>query len=165
MSALTPGLYRATVRGVPGESIVLAGVGVTGDKDVMFSLSKGDVRRCYVFENARPLIVLDFDSDVCADVVGDLRRVSTFLAAHGLGTAFIADIADQIEAQTKPARIPEPGLWGVVEAAASSSMDNGGTGGERVRWVRYPEGWCGVVYCERPWDDLIDPAEIREGLS
>jgi hypothetical protein len=114
--------------------------------------------------DARPLIVLDFDSDVCADVVGDLQYAVTFLAAHGLGTAFIADIADQIEAQTKPARIPEPGLWGVVEAVVQGDDEpqhftRGPKGGSVYHWTRISDG------LNYHWDDLIDPTPIREGVS
>src|SRR4249919_2886719 len=59
------------------------------------------------------------------------------------GGAILNCIAAQIEAQTKPARIPEPGLWGVVEAqfAPSASGSTRRLAG-RERWVRVgDEGW------------------------
>jgi len=82
--------------------------------------------------------------------------------------AFLDFIADQIEAQTKPARIPEPGLWGVVEARMTDLTTR-----EFVRVSRHrnsldwkpvyatPDEYGGSVN----WDDLIDPTLIREGLS
>ena len=76
-----------------------------------------------------------------------------------------AVIENQIKARTtKPARIPEPGLWGVVEAAVR--------GGGQIRftfikatndlsnqWVDIEDG------SGFDWADLIDPVLIREGLS
>jgi hypothetical protein len=141
VSALKPGLYRATVRGIPGESIVMVG------KDgYTYSLAPdGEARACYVFQDARPLIVLDLDyirfkSYGLRDVIGILRR-----DGH-------EDIADQIEAQTKPARIPEPGLWGVVDS-------------DGVEFVHRPGGWQCPVGGWYSWDRLINPALIRDGIE
>ncbi len=152
MSALTPGLYRATVRGV-ADTIVLVhkdGTPITATPVDGCSYHAGQIT------DARPLIVLDL-SAIRSDavLVQHLRESGTF---------DLADLAAQIEAQTKPARIPEPGLWGVVEAAirgggqirftfikATSDLPN--------RWVDVDDG----AGCD--WDDLIDPTLIREGLS
>lgn len=75
-------------------------------------------------------------------------------------------LADQIEAQTKPPRIPEPGLWGVVEAG-HKHLDDGrrsqfvrvATTG-RAQWVeREAEAdWC-------TWDALVDPVLVRDGIE
>jgi len=158
VSALNPGLYLATVRGIPGESIVLAGVGVTGDKDVMFSLdSGGNIRRCYVFEDARPLIVLDLE-----DPRGAVAQIRSYFAHQDDVPAYMEQVADQIEAQTKPARIPEPGLWGVV--VASSFYES-----TRLPYLHEDISPGAAVWSSVngriAWDDLIDPTEIREGLS
>ena len=64
-------------------------------------------------------------------------------------------LADEIEAQTKPPRIPEPGLWGVVEDSAGDVW----ICTEPHRWTRIVDG------VEWPWVDLIDPVLIREGVK
>lgn len=65
---------------------------------------------------------------------------------------------DQIAAQTKPPRIPEPGLWGVVESHIKDDVAR--------RWVNYGEGiWRNGYGNHVTWDELIDPELIREGLS
>lgn len=145
MSALEPGLYRATVRGVPGESIVMAGnMGMT----YTFTVG-GDVRRCYVVTDARPLIVLDLTDYLAHTLALDLQQGRW------------GDIADQIMAQLKPARIEEPGLWGVVRASAPCVT-------RLLFWVRDERGWATVgdnSFRVSSFDDLIDPTLIREGLS
>lgn len=56
-------------------------------------------------------------------------------------------------------RIPEPGLWGVVEAWVPGIPTR--------RWVHHEEGrWVpdtGIPFKE--WSDLIDPVLIREGVE
>jgi hypothetical protein len=79
--------------------------------------------------------------------------------AHMPSNARILDhLADQIEAQAKPPRIPEPGLWGVVEA---------GTDGLPVRrWVHHEEDrWVCDTGERRNWEALADPTLIREGVE
>ena len=74
-------------------------------------------------------------------------------------------IADQIEAQTKPPRIPEPGLWGVVEAEAKGV--NGNTVTARKRWVRDEQGWIEVAgngWRVSDFKYLVDPVLVREGV-
>jgi hypothetical protein len=70
-------------------------------------------------------------------------------------------IAEQIEEQTKP-RIPEPGLWGVVEAWRSDQ-----TRADACTWVkrRGLKPWrcdCGK---KADWSDLIDPTLVRPGIE
>ena len=154
MSALEPGLYRATVRGVPGESIVMVG----DDGNSTFSLDgEGNVRRCYVFTDARPLIVLDLDDP--AEFVRALGECAPSNFADTDSDDFrIMAIANQIREQTKPARIEEPGLWGVVEAEERD--------GTLATWLHHPGGWA------RPgrqlpvrWVGLIDPVLVRDGVQ
>ena len=82
-----------------------------------------------------------------------------------------AVIDNQVEARTpKPARIEEPGLWGVVEATflnqrtrqpflRDNIKENVGGG-----WVAI-YGPPGTDKRRVDWDSLIDPTLIREGLS
>jgi hypothetical protein len=72
-------------------------------------------------------------------------------------------IARQIEAQTKPPRIPEPGLWGVVSEGEPGKF-------EGTRYVRddadptFP--WAVVAGFNRvAWHEIDQPVLIREGLS
>lgn len=98
----------------------------------------------------RPLIVLDLD-------LGAHVGVDTLV--RNLRADRYNDLADQIEAQTKPPRIPEPGLWGVVEARVSK---------RGLTWhaTKYPDGKWHVDDGGRfNWDDLIDPVLVREGIS
>jgi hypothetical protein len=68
-------------------------------------------------------------------------------------------IADKIAAQS---RIPEPGLWGVVEADWKNSAGLNGV----VRWVRHTEDrWISHPGYFASWDDLIDPVLVREGVT
>jgi hypothetical protein len=72
------------------------------------------------------------------------------------------NIADQIEAQTRPPRIPEPGLWGVVEASVGGWTDG------PSRFVNFGGSWIakspfGTKHAS--WSDLIDPTLIREGVE
>ena len=148
MSTLAPGLWVATVRGVPGESIVMVG----DDGNSTFSLDgEGNVRRCYVFTDARPLITLDTNY-VTATRVADILRDAGY-----------AGIADQITEQIKPARIPEPGLWGVVEASYSESQRCHYALGTDGLWHSLRPPFTGIVVV--PWDLLIDPVLVRSGVQ
>lgn len=78
------------------------------------------------------------------------------------GCSVIRSLAEQITRQTKPPRIPEPGLWGVVEA--------GDEGLKRRTWVRVPENtagnnWTSTDGWARVWDELIDPVLVRDGIE
>ena len=75
------------------------------------------------------------------------------------GGAILNCIAAQIEAQTKPARIPEPGLWGVVEASRNT------TNGKRNEYVRGRNGWYDDDCIPLAWDYLIDPVLVRAGVE
>ena len=112
----------------------------------------------------RDAIVLDLDaandliprSEVAETAIKALRK-SPFISDSGL--------ADQIEAQTKPPRIPEPGLWGVVEASTPDDPDRRkfgrvpSEGDDADQWTEsYDEVW-------RAWSDLIDPVLVRDGIE
>jgi hypothetical protein len=74
------------------------------------------------------------------------------------------DIADQIEEQTKPPRIPEPGWSGVVEAGVRQHD-------ERLHWQRdsgtHEAHWVcqNVNEYDRKWEDLVDPVLVRHGIE
>jgi hypothetical protein len=145
MSALEPGrLYMAKCAGEPERLLFVETGGWADDMD-------GTVWNPDCITDARPLIVLDLD---------DPQRLVTILRANCLW-----GLADQIEAQTKPARIPEPGLWGVVEAVAR------GCGQTRFTFVRVSleaslGQWVDVEDgSSLDWSELIDPTLIRDGIE
>lgn len=74
-------------------------------------------------------------------------------------------LSQQIEAQAKPPRIPEPGLWGVVESTVTYEGTTYSTS-----LVRHPGPGTANCWLDRSgswfsWDDLIDPVLIREGVE
>lgn len=143
---LSPGLYKATVRGVPDVTVLL------NERNEWRSIVqvKGMIGHHHNdITDARPLIVLD-----TKDSNGTLyHQLVAYLRRGGWGIT-----ADQIEAQTKPARIPEPGLWGVVEA---SSMDYS----SRRTYLHSLDGKWGSVKGFNRWDRLLDPTLIRDGIE
>ena len=159
MSALTPGLYRATVRGVTDQIVMLGdrtGSGHPMHGDHVAMLPDG---LCVVasdrITDARPLIVLDINH-VAAEYVIDVLRSKCHLWAN--------KVADQLEAQTKPARIPEPQHVGAKVAAADGGVAHTPSTGP---WMRFStiliSNWIDAGGRKRKWDDLIDPILIREG--
>ena len=115
--------------------------------------------------DVRPLVMLDLDE-------GDARMLPLLLRRLGdreqsesdspgrllVTTDALRKVADQIEAQTKPPRIPEPGLWGVVEATGATMP--------RRRWIHHEEDrWVCDTGVWRYWDDLVDPVLIRDGIE
>jgi hypothetical protein len=106
----------------------------------------------FMASQLRPLVMLD------------APQVDLNVAAGLLRNAGFSELARQIEAQTKPPRIPEPGLWGVVEATWSG---NGETGIPRAEWVRVKGNrWASSISnIHAAWSDLIDPVEIRKGVA
>ena len=68
-------------------------------------------------------------------------------------------IAAQVRKQVPKPRIPEPGLWGVVEAGVKQHD-------VRLRWLRLGDNYRPEDSDEydRLWSDLIDPVVIRDGI-
>lgn len=107
----------------------------------------------------RPLVVLDLHRYVTPEMLVDWLRKNAVCGSYSVAD----EIADQIEAQTKPPRIPEPGPWGVVE-------DKNG-----YEYVRIDKAgdfkWqvLGVAASERNryhrCGDIADPVLIREGVE
>jgi len=100
--------------------------------------------------DGRSLVVLDLGDRIRREYVLEILRA----ARHG----WTHDIADQIEVQTKPPRIEEPGLWGVVEASFSPTTD-------LDDWTRRRQGWHCPAHGFAQWDLLINPTLIREGVT
>jgi hypothetical protein len=157
MSALSPGLYRATVRGVADVTVMVDGDGLAHTAD---SVKGWKTHNWRDLRDARPLIVLGAPERSTA--FNHYPRLIAYLRRGGWELT-----ADQIEAQTKPARIPEPGAFGVVEAGL-----NGHT--LRRNFVRVDGFGEGIwIWIDRigsssgrfTWSYLIDPVLIREGLS
>ena len=150
MTNFKAGLYKATVRGVPDQIVMLTDADQVDPWVSMLTTTSSAVHwRWHEARHivaARPLIVLDIEFP---------REVASLLRRHNFTAT-----AHQIEAQTKPARIEEPGLWGVVEANVLR--------GPRVKWLHAPAGWQSIEPVATrvgEWDDLIDPVLIREGLT
>jgi len=104
------------------------------------------------------LIVLDLNTSEVKYVVDVLRQPRYSDEVSGS----IARIADQIEAQTKPARISEPGLWGVVGARWTNGL-------HPHKWIHDETGWttidAAMAIRVSTFEHLIDPVLIREGKS
>jgi hypothetical protein len=142
VSALEPGkVYTATVR---GETDVVF-------KADEFGLVKGSSTPSSSVTDARPLIVLDL---LPTQVIGLVHLLSNPLRHDWAGP-----IADQIEAQTKPARIPEPGLWGVVRASLPD--DTTVCSWVHIRGSRWYTEHHGVA----AWDVLVYPTLERDGIE
>jgi hypothetical protein len=122
----------------------------------------------------KPLVVLDLGHHP-AMYVHALRWVEH---QSGQGEPFVPSpanerndacwMADQIEAQTKPPRIPEPGLWGVVSARLTEECQaencKGPLAGDFIHstdgsWRNADTGF-GVV-----WLELDSPTLVREGVQ
>ena len=161
MSALAPGLYRATVRGVPDVDVMVSENG-TGVSEYV-TLRGGARHRLHIAEhitNARPLTVLDISTwfpHRAAHALDVLKATSPMKDAGA--AAFLIDILEQITAQEKPARIEEPGQWGVVEAGWPDTL------GPTCHWVRDEYGWTTHGGTTLPWGRLVDPTLIRDGIE
>jgi len=157
MSKLKPGVYRATIFGKDRVGLV------DRDGDFTYNNAVGEsvqtpVSPRRVEDNLRPLIVLDLNAGRPAKALVDYLN-----AGYWYGPA------DQIEAQTKPARIPEPGLWGVVEASVGNpnlraAFIRDEPNDSRTPWIAV-YGPTEAGKRRAGWSDLIDPTLIREGVN
>ena len=153
MSKLEPGLYRATVRDVANVLVFIGGTGLGS--------TAAPVRSCYLHDSrfitdARPLLVLDREDPIVA------AFVKAYAQRPGDPTGGLLNkMATLIEVQIKPARIPEPGLYGVVDA----TIDD-----RRRRFVRIFDDdtgyrWLSPGFNTLGWTHLIDPTLVRDGVS
>jgi hypothetical protein len=170
MSVYKPGtIATATVRGVEGVRVMWTGGSAAGQWVAERAVA-GQPRRLPSYwvdsgeiTDIRPLVVLDLDA---ANPYGipEVRLSNLLEQLRGKGaTRVCLAIADQIEEQTKPPRIPEPGLWGVVSAHINGKQGPQAT----YKWAHAPWGWeaIGSTQATRKWEDLIDPVLIREGVE
>jgi hypothetical protein len=159
MSTYEPGTVAvATVRGVPNVRVLRSG----GDRESFWIAPTRTCGDRYHADSEvtdiRPLVVLDLDAGEVAGLMGVLSwSADGMVQVH---PALCRKVADQIEQQTKPPRIPEPGLWGVVEAGVREHD-------QRLRWVRLGDNYRPDDRDEydRLWCDLIDPTLVRPGIE
>ena len=163
MSTYEPGTVAvATVRGVPNVRVMRT-TGKGGADDCWLTAEHVQGWRFHMASDVtdiRPLVVLDLDGVPFADRLADTLR-----SIHMLGSSIpeFLSLADQIEAQTKPPRIPEPGWGAVVEAGVRGSrVDN-----SRRHWLRTTDGktWHDGRDTYTAWDDLVDPTLVRPGIE
>jgi hypothetical protein len=153
MSTYEPGQVAvATVRGVPKVRVIR-----DGHKDAWLSGATIDgfqwhLERTQVTD-IRPLVVLDLADFAWA------AKVLRHPMVKALGTR--TRIAEQIEEQTKPPRIPEPGLWGVVKARASKADR------QDYSFIKHADGswFCPADGQPYGWSQLIDPTLVRPGIE
>jgi hypothetical protein len=102
------------------------------------------------------VVVLDLDGLYDQECDFDWQYVIKTLRSEAHGKATRNAIADQIEAQTKPPRIPEPSKYGVVIASSQ---------GVREEYVSEGKAWRGLDSGSfLDWEDLEDPVLVREGV-
>jgi len=147
VSALEPGLYRATVCGIPDTIVTVK----PGAYATTYSVGRYNEDQHRDITDARPLIVLDlgspeFAAEIAPQIVACLRR-------EGWGKT-----ADQIAEQTEPAKIEEPPQGKRVEAnllgfpSWNEYLHIGTLDDEH--WVRLKDG---NVYA---WDLLTNPEVV-----
>jgi hypothetical protein len=164
VSALAPGLYRATVRGVADVVVMVDGNGV-GHMAQGRAETSGYINRHVrpgLITDARPLIVLDLHPSVANDLAQSMRDVSRSSLLTDYAGVLLRKVADQIEAQVKPARIPEPdkgefvrahlsGMGSIVHFEFVRPLSSPVKPEDPWHWVCTGDG---NVY---QWDALIDP--------
>ena len=164
MSDYKPGqVARATVRGVPDVLVAR-----TSDQMPWIRLDGPAVGSLWLLDehltDVRPLILLDLGDDA-ADVVEYLKVATDGFdkAAYGMeawgGRGPLRKIADQIEKQTKPPRMDEPGWGSIVVAHTKANLT-------RRRILRTGGGvWEDEDGRGHMWSDLIDPEPWDGGAS
>lgn len=167
MSECAPGAVAvATVRGVKGVRVFRYTTGgwVSGER-VNATRLHGD----HVVTDIRPLVVLDLDPTLITEDMGARRNepqrfvdmlreaADNFFSTEAARLA--RKVADQIEAQTRPPRIPEPGIGHFVNARKPDRTHANFVRITKRSWVELGDGggW--------DWDDLIDPVEVEGGAA
>ena len=163
MNALAPGLFRATLCGVFDQIVMLTDSSSVAPWVSLATQYGGETSRWFTHKeviDARPLIVLDINTwfpHRAAHALDVLKATSPMKDAGA--AAFLIDILEQITAQEKPARIEEPGLWGVVKASWPDTL------GPTCHWVRDKYGWTTHGGSTLPWGRLVNPVLIRAGVD
>ena len=164
MSDYKPGQVAvATVRGVPNVRVMRSATGWWSEGYVKDFGYHG----IGLVTDVRPLVVLDpsalrgkMTAAPSAEELPHWFRQAANANKHGdmtLGSQALRLIADQIEAQTRPA-IEEPGLWGVVATGYDdgSSVDY---------WTHGPGGWFNERGDLVEWGSIKSPTLIRKGAN
>ena len=107
--------------------------------------------------DVRPLVVLDLGAWL-PEYVAKFPEWLRSKEADAPSGSLLCHLANEIEAQTRPARIPEPGLWGVVRDGDGERYVREA---ERPKWRWNPIGKGRNV----TWDDIVDPVLIRDGIE
>jgi hypothetical protein len=108
-----------------------------------------------LIDDVCPLVVLDLQSFDRVRVVEILREY-----AEGHGWGVLDNLADQIEAQTKAPRIPEPGLWGVVrDDLGYEWVRVGADHSSQWEWLRTDEG------NRADFQTIRYPVLVRDGME
>ena len=164
MSTFEPGTVAvATVRGVPNVRVFRRHSPETGVRDWAYNPEpeRGlpyscDSDAADVVTDVRPLVVLDHSH------IGDALN-GLFSALHGFEWAIedehhaIKELADEVERQTKPPRIPEPGLWGVVQDGFRILVRHSATA--KRPWLDATNSnWVA-------WDEIDNPTPVRDGIE
>jgi len=156
MTALTPGIYKATVRGVPDQIVMVSDQSVNYRNSTLTRCGPEYWHPDSEVTDARPLTLVDVNYWFHGRIPEAAKHVRESSIRNTASREVICDILDQIEAQTKPARIPEPGLWGVVEDI-------------HFRYVRYSmvggDDWANLLGHQYTWASLIDPTLVRPGIE
>ena len=144
MSALEPGLYRATVRGVADQIVMMHRNSACTAEDVADWIQHNIAD----ITDARPLIVLDLENP--AAVIRSLRKATE----NDWDLPYLDQVAASIEAQTKSPKPVEPKDLGAVVTASQV----GECYGSDRAWVRFShcstDCWIDSLQHIRSWDDL-----------
>ena len=155
MTTYEPGTVAvATVRGVEGVRVMRdAGGGWWSPR-----LIGGGWK--HLNENVtdiRPLAVIDPEDREQVERLADALRGVEWCEIDRDSTDALQVALCEYAAPT-PERIPEPGIWGVVEARSEAYL--------RTEWVRRPDDlWHTTGERRREWDELIDPVLVRPGVG
>ena len=147
----------ATAGGIPEVRVMRVNGGLYSWRSTMTAYRDDEVT------DIRPLVVLDLGpGSIPAERAVKLLRTVTYPEAEF--PRLRNWLADQIEAQTTLPRIPEPGLWGVVEASWDSKHP---TTIPRAEWMRTKgnELRSCISNVAARWDDLVDPVLVRPGVE
>jgi len=107
----------------------------------------------------RPWAKIDPENDYALDRLSELIDAALGAFTHDRLRAALRAYVEETWPQ-KPARIDEPGQWGIVEASLTG-------GGPVFRWVHDGDRWLqiGGGGVRTGWDTLVDPTLKRDGVE
>lgn len=112
-------------------------------------------------EDIRPVAVIDPEDEAQVGRLMDLIRSvnpAKVMSDDELRTVFQEALREF--ADPTPPRMDEPGTWGVVEASAKGNP-------RRRYWTKTPNAawWSVNGTSTATWNELIDPAPVRDGVE